>query len=260
MNRIDALFQQKKKEILSIYFTAGYPKLEDTCTILRTLQAAGADLVEVGMPYSDPMADGPTIQESGSVAIKNGMTVATLFAQIRSCRAEVEMPIIVMGYLNQMMQFGMEAFLRSAKEAGVDGLIVPDLPADVFEQEYRDLFNTYGIHLSFLITPQTSEARIRHIDSISTGFIYVVSDASITGAKAGISEAQIAYFKRIEEMELGKPRLIGFGISNAATFHTACQHSQGAIIGSAFIKSIGADERDLAARITQFMDGIRPPV
>lgn len=244
-NRIEALFKEKGNNLLNIYFTAGYPKLEDFSTILLALEEAGVDLVEIGMPYSDPLADGPTIQESGTVALANGMTLELLFARIEEIRPVIQTPLILMGYFNQVMQYGEQRFIDACVKAGVDGLILPDLPLLEYEVGFKALVEKAGLAVSFLITPQTSEERIRKIDSLSRGFIYMVSSASITGAKSGISEAQIAYFERIAAMKLHNPRLIGFGISNQSTYQTACDYAQGAIIGSAFIKALsgGGDVR-----------------
>lgn len=238
MNRIKRLFKNKDKDILNIYFTAGYPDLDDTESIILELEKSGADLIEIGMPYSDPLADGPTIQESGQIALKNGMTLDLLFEQISILRTKSEIPLVLMGYFNQVMQYGEERFFKRCQEAGVDGLILPDLPIDVYESDYQQLIEQYDLTISFLITPQTREARIRKIDKLSTAFVYVVSRASITGAKSSIEDQQIAYFNRINEMGLQSPRLIGFGISNNETFRKACQYANGAIIGSAFIKAL----------------------
>ena len=256
MNRLQNLFDQKKKDLLNIYFTAGYPKLDDTEKLIVSLDKAGADLVEVGMPYSDPLADGPTIQESGQVALANGMKLDLLFEQLERARAETEIPIILMGYFNQLMQYGVERFLRRCKAVGVDGLILPDLPMEIYEEDYQALFEELGLYIIFLITPQTSEARIRKVDSLSKGFIYMVSNSSITGAKSGISEEQLAYFNRIEEMNLQNPRLIGFGISNNETFQTACQYAAGAIIGSAFIKAL-KDSEEVEKTTLEFVSMIK---
>lgn len=238
MNRLAKLFQNKQKDILNIYFTAGYPKLEDTEKIILSLDQAGTDLVEVGMPYSDPLADGPTIQESGQIALQNGMKLDLLFQQLESTRSKTEIPIVLMGYFNQLMQYGVERFLKRCKDIGVDGLILPDLPMEVYEEEYKSLFEKLGLYVIFLITPQTPEDRIKKVDDLSRGFIYMVSNSSITGAKTGISDQQIQYFNRIQAMNLNNPRLIGFGISNHETFQTACNYSAGAVIGSAYIKAL----------------------
>lgn len=255
MNRIDALLQNASKSILSIYYTAGYPRLDDTVSILKSLAESGVDLVEIGIPYSDPMADGPTIQESGSVAIANGMTLRVLMEQLQNVRQEIHIPIILMGYLNQLMQFGIKDFLQMAEGCGVDGVIIPDLPVDIYEREYQELFEAHAIKVIFLITPQTSDKRIHKIDQLSGGFIYMVSDASITGAKSELSSSQIDYFRRVVDMKLNTPLITGFGISNADTFHTACKYSSGAIIGSAFIQAL--DKNDLIASAERFILHIR---
>ena len=238
MSRLQQLFDEKKENILNVYFTAGYPKLEDTKTIALKLANAGVDILEVGMPYSDPLADGPTIQQSGQVALKNGMTLSILFDQIKSIRENSEIPIVLMGYFNQVMQYGEENFFKKCSESGVDALILPDLPLEIYQSEYQSLIQKYKLDVVFLITPQTSPERIRLIDQLSTGFVYMVSSSSITGAKSGISQNQVEYFERIRAMSLKNPTLIGFGISNHETFSTACQYANGAIIGSAFIKAL----------------------
>ena len=255
MNRIQQLFADKPADILNVYFTAGYPGLQDTVPVILALDDAGADLIEVGMPYSDPLADGPTIQESGTAAIQNGMTLDLLFEQIQSARQKTEIPMVMMGYFNQVMQYGEEKFFRKAKEAGVDGLILPDLPVYEYEQFYREMVEDLGLAISFLITPQTSEERIKQIDSLSRGFIYMVSNSSITGAKKEITQTQLDYFNRINAMDLDNPRLIGFGISSHETFKTACQYARGAIIGSAFIKALKAG-KEVRESTTQFVQKI----
>ncbi|MDI9876841.1 tryptophan synthase subunit alpha [Flectobacillus rivi] len=256
MNRITQLFEQKKNNVLNIYFTAGYPQLNDTTTILKALDESGADLVEIGMPYSDPVADGETIQHANQVALDNGMSVKLLFEQLAGIRPAIKVPILLMGYINPVLQFGIEEFCKKCQEVGVDGLILPDLPADVYEEDYKAIFEKYGILNIFLITPQTSESRISHIDAISEGFIYMVSSASITGAKSGISDEQEAYFSRINAMNLKNPRLIGFGISDNATFTKASSHAAGAIIGSAFIKVV-TEAKDLSADISAFVKSVK---
>ncbi|MFL0682508.1 MAG: tryptophan synthase subunit alpha [Algoriphagus aquaeductus] len=238
MNRIHYLFNTKQDRVLSIYFTAGFPKLEDTIPVMEAIEAGGADIIEIGIPYSDPIADGPTIQDSNMIALENGMSMKKLFEQLKGFRAKVHLPVVLMGYLNPIMQFGMEEFCKKCKEVGVDGLIVPDLPMQQYLDEYKSLFDSYGLVNTFLISPQTSEKRIREIDENTDGFIYMVSSHSITGANADISEEQIAYFERVKAMNLKNPRLIGFGISDAQTFTTASKYSNGAIIGSAFIKTV----------------------
>lgn len=256
MNRIEQLFQRKQSDILNIYFTAGYPHLDDTGTIIRTLDETGVDLIEVGMPYSDPLADGPTIQESGTAAIRNGMTLDILFEQIAAAREHSDIPLVLMGYFNPVMQYGEERFFRKVKEVGVDGLILPDLPVYEYETFYKPILDELGLSVSFLITPQTSAERIRQIDALSRGFIYMVSNSSITGAKKEITQKQLDYFHRIHAMQLQNPRLIGFGISSHETFRTACQYAHGAIIGSAFIRTL-AQALDVGEAARQFVADIR---
>ncbi|MEL7425853.1 MAG: tryptophan synthase subunit alpha [Bacteroidota bacterium] len=256
MSRINDLFAKKQSDILNIYFTAGYPEKDSTATIIKALAEAGADLIEIGMPYSDPLADGPTIQESGSQAIQNGMTLPHLFEQLEAVRPQVDLPLILMGYLNQVMQYGFDQFLADCQRVGVDGLILPDLPLYEYEQMFREKVEAAGLGMSFLITPQTSAERIRKVDELSRGFIYMVSSAAITGAKNTISDQQIAYFERIADMQLQTPRLIGFGISSHETFSTACKYAEGAIIGSAFIRAL-AQSDDLRQTTFDFVKGIR---
>lgn len=255
MNRIDKLFHEKKSNILTIYYTAGFPQKDATVPILETLAQNGVDLVEIGMPFSDPLADGETIQRSSEIALKNGMTIQVLFEQLQNIRQKVQIPLVLMGYLNPVLQFGVENFCKKCAEVGIDGLILPDLPLQEYEQEYKDLFGKYNLYPIFLITPQTSEARIRKIDSLSKGFIYVVSQASTTGTKLGVSESQEAYFQRIKAMNLKNPLQIGFGISDAESFQKACQYAQGAIIGSAFIKYI-QERNDTSKATAEFVKNI----
>ena len=255
MNRIDYLFQTKKERILSIYVTAGFPKLEDTLPVMEAIQAAGADIIEIGLPYSDPIADGPTIQESNTIALGNGMSIKKLFSQLLGFRSKIHLPVVLMGYLNPIIQYGVEEFCKKCKEVGVDGLILPDLPLQQYVEEYQEIFEKYGLFNTFLISPQTSEKRIREIDQHSSGFIYMVSSHAITGGKSAISPEQLAYFERVEAMNLSHPRLIGFGISDAASFQMASRYSQGAIIGSAFIKQI-KDSTDLNQDINTYIQGI----
>ena len=242
-NRIIDLFNEKQSEILSIFFTAGFPRLTDTKTILESLDKSGVDLVEIGMPYSDPIADGETIQRSNKVALDNGMTLNVLFEQLAEIRKTVSIPLILMGYLNPVEQFGVERFCRKAVEVGVDGLILPDLPIELYVEQYKPLFDKYNLSNILLITPQTAEERIRMIDDNTDGFIYMVSDNSITGKTAdGVSDNRLAYFNRIQNMNLKNPTVMGFGIYNKATFQTACEFSRGAIIGSAFIRLLESSE------------------
>lgn len=237
MNRINKKLLEDKK-LLSIYFTAGYPNLNDTVTIIQDLEKSGVDMIEIGLPFSDPLADGPTIQSSSTQALKNGMTTDVLFSQLKDIRKSVNIPLIIMGYFNPMLQYGVEAFCKKCAEIGIDGLIIPDLPVDVYNEQYKATFEKYGLINVFLITPQTSVERINFIDSISNGFIYMVSSASVTGGNSGFGDEQTKYFKRIAEMNLKNPQIIGFGISNNETFTQATSHAKGAIIGSAFIKHL----------------------
>jgi tryptophan synthase alpha chain len=246
-NRLNAVFAEKK-DILNIYFTAGFPQIGDTVRIIKTLQKAGVDMIEIGVPFSDPLADGEIIQKSSQCAIENGMTLKLLFEQLQYVRNEVDIPLLLMGYLNPVLQFGMENFCQKCEEIGIDGIILPDLPAREFVEDYQSLFEKHQLANVFLITPQTTEQRIRQIDEISQGFIYMVSSASTTGTKNGTADSQIAYFERIKAMNLQMPKLIGFGISDNQSFATANQYANGAIIGSAFIKMLSQStdlERDI---------------
>ncbi len=236
-NRINQKLAENKK-LLSIYFTAGYPNLDDTVSVIQDLEKSGVDMIEIGLPFSDPLADGPTIQESSTAALKNGMTTNVLFEQLQDIRKTVEIPLIIMGYFNPMMQYGIEAFCAKCQEIGIDGLIIPDLPVAEYHEHYQETFEKYGLINVFLITPQTSDERIRFIDDVSNGFIYMVSSASTTGAKNTFGDVQQAYFERIESLQLKNPQIVGFGISNNETFTQATQTAKGAIIGSAFIKHL----------------------
>lgn len=240
MNRLTKRLSAEGK-ILSIYATAGFPQFKDTLPVLKELENVGVDLIEIGMPFSDPLADGPTIQESSTKALMNGMTTELLFEQLKELRNHLSIPLILMGYFNPVLQFGVEKFLQKAAEIGIDGVILPDLPLEVYEREYQALFESYGLSMIFLITPQTSEKRIRQIEQVSTSFIYMVSTSSTTGAQEGFTEESMEYFKRIEVMNLQVPTVVGFGISNASSYHQAASHSKGAIIGSAFIKALSKD-------------------
>lgn len=253
MSRIQSLFESKKN-ILSVYFTSGYPQLNSTQDVIKSLVKNGVDLIEVGFPFSDPLADGPVIQQSSVVALENGISTKLILEQLKDIRKDVNVPLVAMGYLNPIMQFGVENFIQQIAEIGFDGVILPDLPIDVYQKEYEAIFRKYGISMIFLITPQTSDERIRMIDSISDAFIYMVSSASTTGAKEAVASTQEEYFKRIAAMNLKTPRLIGFGISNKATFDKACEYSHGAIIGSAYIKALsngGGVEKETEAFISQ---------
>jgi tryptophan synthase alpha chain len=252
-NRIDLKFQEDKK-LLSIYFSAGFPNLEDTVPILKNLQAAGVDMVEIGLPFSDPLADGPTIQESSTRALENGMNTHKLFEQLQGIRDHIEIPLILMGYFNPMMQFGIEKFCQQCEAIGIDGLIIPDLPVDVYNEHYKSLFDKHGLYNMFLITPQTPEERIQYIDEVSNGFIYMVSSAAVTGAQSSFGATQADYFKRIANMNLKTETVVGFGISNSDTYQAAITHSRGAIIGSAFIKFL---EKEGVKSIKDFIAAIR---
>ena len=253
MNRINKKLQEDKK-LLSIYFTAGYPNLEDTVPIIHELEKAGVDMIEIGLPFSDPLADGPTIQESSTAALKNGMTTEKLFEQLAGVRNTISIPLIIMGYFNPVLQYGVEAFCAKCQEIGIDGLILPDLPFDIYEAEYKSMFEKYGLNMTFLITPQTSEERIRQLDEASDGFIYMVSSASTTGAKSGFGQEQQDYFERIASLKLANPQIVGFGISNSETFQAATAKTKGAIIGSAFIKHLTHND---VKNIKGFIKGIR---
>lgn len=255
MNRIDKVFSDGKGDLLNVYFTAGYPELGDTLRIATALDQNGADLIEIGLPFSDPIADGPTIQESSEQALANGMTLALLFEQLEELRKHISVPVLLMGYINPILQYGFERFCAKCQEVGIDGLILPDLPMYEYLTHYKSILAQCGLYNIFLISPQTGEARIREIDEHSQGFIYMVSSAAITGAKADISANQEAYFQRVNDMNLQRKLLIGFGISNHETFAKACQYANGAIIGSAFIKQLGADSSEVAIR--SFIESIK---
>ncbi len=253
MNRIQQKISENKK-LLSIYFTAGFPKLDDTVEILQQLEKSGVNMVEIGLPFSDPLADGPTIQASSQVALKNGMTTDLLFEQLKNIRKTVSIPLILMGYFNPVLQFGVENFCKKCAEIGIDGLILPDLPLAEYKEHYAEIFRKYNLINIFLITPQTSEERIRKIDEASKGFIYMVSSASITGSTEDLGTEQEKYFKRIASMKLINPQIVGFGIRDSKTFKQATTHTNGAIIGSAFIKMLS--EKGYAG-ISSFIKSIR---
>ncbi|WNW03020.1 tryptophan synthase subunit alpha [Tenacibaculum sp. HL-MS23] len=241
MNSIKKVFQNQSQNLLSIFFTAGFPKLDDTAKIVADLSNSGVDFIEVGLPYSDPLADGPTIQNSSSVALSNGMNLDVVFEQLLAIKDTNKTPLVLMGYLNQIIKYGEDKFCEKVKETGIDTVIIPDLPMIEYENHYQELFKKYGITNVFLITPNTSEERIRKIDSLTEAFIYVVASASITGAKGEISSQQIDYFNRINAMKLQSKLIVGFGISDKKTFTTACKYMNGAIIGSAFVKELDAN-------------------
>lgn len=256
MNRLNKLFESKKDNLLSIYFTAGYPELNTTVAIAEALEKAGVDFLEIGFPYSDPVADGPTIQNSSQKALENGMTLNRLFDELKDLRQRVSIPILLMGYVNPMVQYGVEKFCKKAAEIGVDGVIVPDLPMYEYETLYASCFKDNNLSNIFLVTPQTSEERIRKIDGLSNSFIYLLSSSSITGKNLEVSNTIEDYYKRIKAMQLRNPTVIGFGISDNATFNKACEYARGAIVGSAFVKFLGTE--NYLERIPEFIRTIRP--
>jgi tryptophan synthase alpha chain len=255
MNRLNKLFNSKKADLLSIYFTAGYPALNTTVDIAEALEKAGVDFLEIGFPYSDPVADGPTIQHSSQIALENGMNLNRLFEELKDMRKTVNIPILLMGYFNPMVQYGIERFCKMAAAVGVDGVIVPDLPMYEYETLYSKYFTDNGLSNIFLVTPQTSEERIRKIDKLSNSFIYLLSSSSITGKNLQVSDAIEDYYKRIKSMQLNNPAIIGFGISNNETFEKACEYARGAIVGSAFVKFLA--EKNYLERIPEFVGSIR---
>jgi len=256
MNRIDTLFQEKKEGILSVYFTAGYPHLNDTVSIIQSLEKHGVDMLEIGVPFSDPMADGPVIQASSTQSLNNGMSLHVLFDQLSNVRESVSIPLVMMGYLNPIMQYGFERYCETAAKCGVDGLIIPDLPFAEYKESYKDVAEKHGLHVIMLITPETSDERIRLIDENTSGFIYMVSSASVTGAKSTFSDKNLAYFSRVNDLKLRNPRLIGFGISNKTTFDAACQKASGAIIGSKFITLLNS-EKSIDEAAQKLVDVVR---
>ena len=255
-NRINQLFEQKKENILSVYFTAGYPNLNNTIEIIQELEKNGVDLIEIGIPFSDPTADGPIIQKSSETALKNGMSLNLLFEQLKTVRKSVNIPLILMGYFNPVFQFGVEQFCQNCAEIGIDGAILPDLPLDEFKLKYKSFFKKNKLHNILLITPQTSIGRIEQIDAASKGFIYMVSSSSTTGVGKKVDDFQQDYFQRIQQMKLRNPRLIGFGISDKETFQNACKYAEGAIIGSAFITALST-KINIEESIANFVKSIK---
>jgi len=251
-NRLNELFKGGKERLLSIYYTAGFPALGDTAQIAKALEKAGADIIELGIPFSDPVADGPTIQKSNKIALHNGMNLALLLEQVRELRKTVSLPIILMGYINPVMQYGIERFAKDAAAAGVDGVILPDLPLAEYEGEYKSIFEKEGLSISFLISPTTAPERISKIDGLSSTFIYAVSASSTTGAKEGFSKEQVEYFVRLKNAKLKSPIMIGFGISDKSTFKQATDHAAGAIVGSAFIDLLSKSS-DFETDISRFV-------
>ncbi|MFL2990539.1 MAG: tryptophan synthase subunit alpha [Cytophagales bacterium] len=255
MNRINKLFKEEKNNILSIYFTAGYPSLNDTNEIIKTLDECRVDLIEIGMPFSDPIADGPVIQDSSNIAIKNGMNISILFRQLKLIRNITQIPIVLMGYLNPVYQYGYENFINKIIDCDIDGVIIPDMPLSDYENNFKHQFDKFNISFISLISPNTSDKRIKEIDSISNGFIYVVSSSSITGKRSDFSDEQINYFKRVDDLKLINPKIIGFGISDRDSYRSACQYSNGAIIGTSFIKALSGN--NLKKSIKNYISGIR---
>jgi tryptophan synthase alpha chain len=253
MSRLVDAFETK--DLLNVYFTAGHPERDSVIELAEILERAGADILEIGMPFSDPIADGPTIQRSSEKALQNGMSIGVLFRQLKQLRKHVKIPVLLMGYINPVLQYGIKRFCEACQDCGIDGLILPDLPMAEYLDEWKPVFEVNGLHNIFLVTPQTSDERIRAIDMVSSGFIYLVSSSSITGAKSGISDEQRHYFERIRHMKLKNKTMIGFGISDKGTFHTACEYADGAIIGSAFINQLEADSSEDA--ITTFIQSIK---
>ena len=241
MSRLTELFKLKNENILNVYCTAGYPQLDSTVTVMQALQDAGADIIELGMPYSDPLADGPVIQASGGVALHNGMTISTLFKQLQDFRLAVNLPVILMGYMNPILQYGFERFCADAAAVGIDGLILPDLPQYEFETEYGAVIKKYGLDFIFLVTPETSEARVKELDALSTSFLYAVSSSSTTGKDKDFNAVE-RYLQRLQSYDLTNPVLVGFGIKDKETFQAACKYANGAIIGTAYIKALGNTE------------------
>jgi len=257
MSRIGELFRRKKQNVLNVYFTAGFPALNDTLPVMKALQDAGADMVELGMPYSDPLADGPVIQSSSARALANGMTIHKLFEQLKNFRKEIQLPVLLMGYMNPILQYGFENFCRDAAGVGVDGLILPDLPVFEFEKEFAVLVKKYKLDFIFLVTPETEEARIRRLDQQSSGFLYAVSSSSTTGKNAVLGD-QEKYFEKLQSMNLKNPVLIGFGIKDKSSFSKACSFASGAIIGTAFIKTLeNASDLEIPLRTKDFINSLK---
>jgi tryptophan synthase alpha chain len=254
MSRIKQVFENKKGDVLSVYCTAGYPRLNNTLTVMQALQDSGADLMELGMPYSDPLADGPVIQASGTIALHNGMTVAKLFEQLEGFRNSITLPVILMGYMNPVLQYGFERFCADAAAVGIDGLILPDLPQHEFATEYGPIIKKHGLDFIFLVTPETSDERVKELDALSTGFLYAVSSSSTTGKDKDFNAVE-NYLQRLQSLNIKNPVLVGFGIKDRATFQAACRHAAGAIIGTAYIKALEGAE-DVATATEKFLKEI----
>ncbi len=256
MNRIKNLFQKKAKNILNVYCTAGYPQLHSTLEVMKALQDNGADMIELGMPYSDPLADGPVIQQSSSIALANGMTIKRLFEQLKDFRKQISLPVLLMGYMNPILQYGFEKFCADASSVGIDGLILPDLPQHEFETEYGPIIKKYGLDFVFLVTPETSEERIKKLDELSTGFLYAVSSSSTTGSDKNMTDVK-SYLQKLKALQLKNPVLVGFGIKDKASFQAACANTNGAIIGTAYIKALAepGDTSDITRKFLETVKG-----
>lgn len=257
MNRINQLFADNKKDLLSIYFCAGAPTLDGTANVIRTLAANGISMIEVGIPFSDPMADGPVIQEAATKSLRNGMSLKLLFEQLKDIRKDVSIPLVLMGYMNPIVRFGFEQFCQKCVEVGIDGMILPDLPFKDYMEEFKPIADRYDLRIIMLITPETSEERIRFIDSNTDGFIYMVSSAAITGAQKEFDAAKQAYFNKVHAMNLQHPTMIGFGISNKQTLESAQANANGAIIGSKFVQLLDAAKGDAQAAIDQLYEALK---
>lgn len=256
MSRLKELFQRKQKNILNVYCTAGYPQLHDTIPVMKLLQENGADIIELGIPYSDPLADGPVIQASSASALANGMSIPMLLQQLQDFRKEIRVPVVLMGYMNPILQFGFEKFCAAAAAAGVDGLILPDLPEFEFENEYGPVIRKHNLDFVFLITPETTNERVQKLDALSSGFLYAVSSSSITGSGKDFS-AVAGYLQRLQQLQLKNPVLVGFGISDRQSFETVCRYANGGIIGSAFIKAL-APGATLEQSVSSFFSSVLP--
>lgn len=255
MSRIKNLFQQKANRVLNVYCTAGYPQLNSTIEVMKALQTNGADIIELGMPYSDPLADGPVIQQSSSIALANGMTIKKLFEQLKDLRKNISVPVVLMGYMNPVLQYGFEKFCADAAAVGIDGLILPDLPEHEFETEYGAIIKKHGLDFIFLVTPETSEGRIRKLDELSSGFLYAVSSSSTTGSDKNMTDVK-SYLQKLKGFNLKNPVLVGFGIRDRTTFETACVNANGAIIGTAYIKAL-AEPGNVADITRKFLETIK---
>lgn len=257
MSRISELFKKQEKKILNVYCTAGFPRLNSTLEVMQALQASGADLIELGMPYSDPLADGAVIQQSGAVALKNGMTITTLLNQLQDFKKDIHIPVVLMGYMNPVLQYGFEAFCKDAAEVGIDGLILPDLPPHEFESEYGAIIKKHGLDFIFLVTPETSEQRVRKLDTLTSGFLYAVSSSSTTGTEKDFTAVE-KYLARLKSYQLKNPILVGFGIKDHESFIAAGKDTAGAIIGSAYIQALQTNESIVTATET-FMRSVLQP-